>query len=73
VVPVNQTFQVKSIHGNNAIDKECIIHLFNTIATFFILPNLTTFDGIIGLDLLKQTDGELNFKNKQLSTNSRNK
>jgi len=73
VVPVNQTFQVKSIHGNNAIDKKCIMHLFNTNATFFILPNLTTFDGIIGLDLLKQTDGELNFKNKQLSTNSRNK
>lgn len=45
-------------------------HRFNTNTTFFLLPNLTTFDGIIGLDLLKQTDVVLDLKNKYLITNN---
>lgn len=69
-MPVNKPFHVKSIHGYNTINKKCVMHLFNTNTTFFLLPNLTTFDGIIGLDLLKQTDVVLDLKNKYLITNN---
>jgi len=54
VIFVNKPFSVKSIHGHNTVNKKCILNLFNTTTTFFLLPNLTTFDGIIGLDLLKK-------------------
>ena len=30
-------------------------------STFFILENLSTFDGIIGLDMLKQIKANINF------------
>lgn len=69
ITPVEKPFRLKSIHGHNVVDKKCIMHLFNTKTTFFLLPNLTTFDGIIGLDLLNQTNVLLDFKNKKLTTN----
>jgi len=47
---VYKPFSVKSIDGHNTINKKCIVHLYNISTTFFLLANLTTFDGIIGLD-----------------------
>lgn len=61
---------VKSIHGFTAINEKCIVNLFDTNATFFILPSLSTFDGIVGLDLLTQTSATLDFKKKELKTKS---
>lgn len=49
----------------NVFLKACV---FDVNATFFILPLLSTFDGTIGLDLLKQTKAELDFENKQIVT-----
>lgn len=46
------------------------MHPFNTTTTFFILPNLSTFVGIIGLDLLNRVNATLDFKNKILHTES---
>jgi len=54
ICPVEPPFKVHSIHGVTAITKKCFVSIFNLKATFFILPDLTSFDAIIGLDLLKQ-------------------
>jgi len=70
VIFVNNPFFVKSIHGYNTVNKKCILNLFNTTTTFFLLPNLTTFDGVIGLDLLKKTDVVLDLKYRKLITKS---
>lgn len=70
VTPVNKSFIVKSIHGSNNINEKCIINIFGTNSSFFILPSLSTFDGIIGLDLLTQTSATLDFKHKEIRTNS---
>lgn len=67
---MDQPFLVKSLHGFNRIEQKCVVNLFGTNAIFFILPNLTTFDGIIGLDLLTATDSKLDFKNSKLETNT---
>jgi len=40
--------------------------LFNVKATFFILPDLSTFEGIIGLDLLAQAGTSLCLASSQL-------
>jgi ribonuclease HI len=61
---------VKSLHGFNPVQKKCFMHLFSTTTTFFILPNLSTFDAIIGLDLLNRVNATLDFKNKILHTES---
>lgn len=59
---------MKSLHGFNTIKQKCFLNLFDTNACFFILPNLETFDGIIGLDLLTETNSRLDFKNTKLET-----
>ena len=41
------------------------MHIFNITTEFFVLPNLKSFDGIIGFQNFK-----LNFKNKILKTSS---
>ena len=62
IIPVANPFIVKSIHGFTAIKEKCTINIFQTNSNFFILPSLSTFDGIIGLDLLTQTGATLNLK-----------
>jgi len=46
--------RLHSIHGVTTITKKCFLSIFDIKATFFILPDLTSFDAIVGLDLLKQ-------------------
>jgi len=53
-VPVESPFEIHSIHGNTTVTKKCFVSLFDLKATFFILPDLSSFDAIVGLDLLKQ-------------------
>jgi len=62
VGPVESQFVIQSIHGSNSITKKCLLPMFGQKATFFILDNLSTFDGIIGLDLLKQVDAAISLK-----------
>lgn len=66
VVPVETKFVVQSIHGSNNISKKCALPMFGQTATFFILDNLSTFDGIIGLDLLKQVNAAISLKENKL-------
>lgn len=68
IKPVENPFLVKSILGFDSIKEKCLINLFNTTVTFFILPTLSTFDGIVGLDLLTQTNASLDFKEKSITT-----
>jgi hypothetical protein len=66
VRPVNSPFKVHSIHGSTSVTQKCFVALFNVKATFFILPELSTFDGIIGLDLLAQAGASLCLSSAQL-------
>ena len=68
VTNVQEEFKVKSLHGCNSIENKCLMHLFNTTTTFFLLPSLSSFDGIIGLDLLNKINATLDFKNNILKT-----
>lgn len=70
VTSVKEKFLVKSIHGFNPVQEKCLLHLFDVTTEFFLLPNLSSFDGIIGLDLLNRVNATLDFKNKTLNTQS---
>jgi len=59
VRPVDSPFTIHSLHGVTTITKKCFVSLFDLKATFFILPDLSSFDAIIGLDLLKQAGASL--------------
>jgi len=61
-VPVDKPFQVKSLHGHTRIERKCQIQLFKTKTYFFILENLSDFHGIIGLDLLKKINANVDFE-----------
>lgn len=60
-VPVTTPFVVKSLHGNSPVREKYRIKFFGTSTDFCILPNITTFDGIIGHDLLNQVNAEIDF------------
>jgi len=59
VRPVSTPFRVHSVHGSTNVTQKCFVALFNTKATFFLLPDLPHFHGIIGLDLLVQARASL--------------
>jgi len=63
VCSVNSSFSTHSIHGTTI---KCLISLFGKTATFFLLPDLSTFDGIVGLDLLTQSGVSLCLSSGQL-------
>lgn len=54
VIPVESSFVVHSIYGSNNIAEKCKLSMFRCDMFFFLLDSLSTFDGIIGLDLVKQ-------------------
>lgn len=56
---VESPFLVKSIHGTNRVTRKCTINIFDTNSEFFLLPTLETFDGIIGYDLLREINANL--------------
>jgi len=66
VVEVETPFSVKSIHGHTQITKKCLISIFQVKSHFFLLNALKGFDGIIGLDLLKQVNAKLDFTKNML-------
>lgn len=54
VVKLENKFNVNSINGKNLISERCGMVVFGYITTFFVLPSLKNFDGIIGYDFLKK-------------------
>lgn len=46
-------FKIYSIHSVTNISENCFVSIFNLKDTFFFLPDWSSFDAIIGLDLLK--------------------
>jgi len=48
-----------AIHGVTTITMKCFVSIFNLKTTFFILPDLSSFYAIIGIDLLKQAGASL--------------
>lgn len=52
-INVKSPVLVKSVHGENFVKRKAPVKIFNKVADFFILPCLTTFDGIIGFEHLK--------------------
>lgn len=63
VVAVNSPFVVKSVHGNSNIEHKCRMNIFGRDTWFYILPNLETFDGIVGLDFLNKLQAQIDLKN----------
>ena len=61
---IKNPFMVHSIHNHTIVKQKCKMHLFGRTADFFILPNLQTFDAIIGLDLLNAISAKLDFRTK---------
>lgn len=59
VVPLKSKFHVNSINGQNLISEKCRMVIFNYVSTFYLLPSLKNFDGIIGYDFLKEIDAKL--------------
>lgn len=70
MVPVKSQFNVKSIHGINSVTHKCRLAIFGVESQFFVLPQLSTFDGIIGLDLLLRVGAQIDLKLVELATNS---
>jgi len=68
-VAADKPFTVKSIHGFTKINKKCLVSVFNVKMPFSILNDLKDFNGIIGLDLLKQVNAKLGFTGNVLQTN----
>lgn len=68
IVPVNCQFNVKSIHGKNRITHKAELSLFGHVSPFFILPELKTFDGIVGFDILRNANAIVNLKEDTLTT-----
>lgn len=59
VVPLENKFTVNSINGQNLISEKCGMVVFGYITTFFVLPSLKNFDGIIGYDFLQKIQAKI--------------
>lgn len=65
-MPVASPFSVSSIHGSTEIKQKCVMQVFKHTSPFFLLYSLTSFDAIIGLDLLTQAEVKLNLAEDSL-------
>ena len=65
---VNSSFNVNSIHGSSSVVSKCFLSIFRINSPFFILPQLSTFDGIIGLDTLNEAKGIIDLGRGELIT-----
>lgn len=72
VVPVEKPFTVSSVHGSSNIGQKCLMKVFGQVSPFYISDTLSSFDAIIGFDLLArvkislhlQEEGTLTYLNK---------
>lgn len=67
---VNSPFNVRSIHGKNRITHKTLLSIFGDVFPFFILPELSTFDGIVGFDMLLAVNAIIDLKNGILITDA---
>lgn len=70
IVPAAKSFNVSSIHGSNIVTSKCYLSMFGVETQFFVLPQLSRFDGIIGLDLLKRVGAVVDLNREIIITNS---
>lgn len=68
ILPVENKFHVNSIHGKNLITHKCILSIFGVETQFFLLPQLETFEAIIGFDLMLRVGAVIDLKRKVIST-----
>ena len=61
-----KSFIAKTLNGQNIISQYCKIKIFGKISKFYILPQLKTFDGIIGYDFLKENNITFDFTSEFL-------
>lgn len=66
VVPVEKLFTVSSIHGSSEVKQKCLMNKFGQVSPFFMLDTLTSFDAIIGFDLLTGAGVALNLQESTL-------
>lgn len=66
IVPLTRPFVVKSVHGESKVGQKCKINLFGINSDFIILPNLISFDAIIGLDLLTQVNAVVDLQKGEI-------
>lgn len=59
VIPVQRQFQVTSIHGKNTVTHKCKLSIFGVQSSFYLLPEMSSFDGIIGFDTLHSVDARI--------------
>ena len=62
IKPVTKPFRIKSINGSTIIKDKCEITILNHTTTFFILPCLNSFDGILGYDFFKEIEALIDAK-----------
>ena len=67
VTALKHAFNVNSINGTNEIKEKCEMILFGYRTTFYILPSLKKFDGIIGCDFLKEIQAIVDIGRDSLS------
>lgn len=58
-IPLTNYFLVESVHGKTMITKKYIMNIFNRRTWFYNLPDLETFDGIVGYDFLKEIKAKI--------------
>lgn len=57
---------MRSINGTNKIEEKCQVYILGETGTFYILPQLNGFDGIIGYDFLRAIEAQINTKDRLL-------
>jgi len=67
VSKINKNFIAESIHGKSVISEKCTLNLFNQNAVFYLLPDLKSYDGIIGFELLKRVNANIDLKLDRLN------
>lgn len=63
IVPLEHPFSVNSVNGSNLIKDKCKVVVFGHVTTFYLLPALSTFDGILGYKFLKEIECIIDTKN----------
>lgn len=61
VVPVEKPFTLSSKHGSSEVKQKCVMNIDGQVSSFLMLDTLTSFDAIIGFDLLTRGGVALNF------------
>lgn len=64
---IPQKFTVESVHGTSEISQKTILNIFNKNAIFYLLPELKSFDGIIGFDFLKFINATIDLGENKLN------